>query len=371
MQADNELLQAKLREALRAQPAPVDAQELAKAQAQVLSLMKENDLLRAGMKPGTTNGVASDELMKARQALEDANQKLAEKTARADELEKSLATYQSVASISVLEKAALEDRLRQRQAASPAPASPAPTAASDELKTLRARVAVDEAQAVPLTPEEQALLKPTTPVPAAGPADQKKTIGELPAGAGVLVAEAQNYFAAGQYDKAEADYRKILQSDPNNALALGNLAAIELQENKLADAETHITAALAQTPDDAYTLSTLGFLKFRQQKYDESLDALSRAAKLDPANPQIQNYLGVTLSQKGLRAQAETALRKAVELNPNYGSAHNNLAVVYLGEKPPMAELARWHYQKAIELGQPHNPDLEKKLADLGAPVSK
>ena len=56
LQSDNETLQAKLKEALRAQPAPVDAQELAKSQAQVLSLMKENDLLRASMKTGATNG---------------------------------------------------------------------------------------------------------------------------------------------------------------------------------------------------------------------------------------------------------------------------------------------------------------------------
>ena len=98
---------------------------------------------------------------------------------------------------------------------------------------------------------------------------------------------------------------------------------------------------------------------------------MSRAAKLDPQNPQIQNYLGVTLSQKGLRAQAETALRKAIELDPDYGDAHNNLAVIYLSEKPPMAALARWHYQKALDLGQPRNPDLEKKLADLGAPVAQ
>ena len=77
------------------------------------------------------------------------------------------------------------------------------------------------------------------------------------------------------------------------------------------------------------------------------------------------------MSQKGLRAQAETALRKAVELNPNYGSAHNDLAVIYLGEKPPMAELARWHYRKAVELGEPRDPDLEKKLANLGTPVSQ
>jgi len=63
-------------------------------------------------------------------------------------------------------------------------------------------------------------------------------------------------------------------------------------------------------------------------------------------------------------------LRKAVQLDPNYGNAHNNLAVVYINQEPPMAELARWHYQKALEAGQPRNPDLEKMLAEKGAPVN-
>ena len=232
----------------------------------------------------TTNGTASDELQKARQELAEANKKLANQTAHADELEKSLATFQSVASISVLEKAALEDRLRQRQAA------PAPAAASDEVKTLRARLAVDEAQTVPLTPEEQALMKSSAPTPATVSADQNKSAHKLPEGSALLDAAAQRAFSAGDYNEAEADYRRILQIDPNNALTLANLAAIELEENKFADAEMHITAALAQAPDDAFSLSTLGFLKFRQQKYDAALDALSRAAALDPNNPQTQNY---------------------------------------------------------------------------------
>lgn len=369
LQSENETLQAKLKEALSAQPATMDTQELAKAQAQVLSLMKENDLLGASLTTGATNGAingaAPVELLKVRQALADANQKLAEQTGRVDKLALENQTLQSEASVNGLEKAALEKRLRQRQT----PAVSAPAATSDEVKTLRARLAVDEAQAVPYTPEELALLK--SPAQTADSGGQKKSINELPKGSASLVAEAQSYFSAGNYDKAEADYRQILQGDPNNALALANLAAIELQENKLADAETHITAALAQNPDDAYTLSTFGYLKFRQEKFDEAFDALSRAARLDPQNPQIQNYLGVTLSHKGLRVQAETALRKAIQLAPNYAAAHNNLAVIYLGEKPPMAELARWHYQKALELGQPHNPDLEKMLADLGAPVSQ
>ena len=367
LQSENEMLQAKLKEALSAQPATVDTQELATAQARVLSLMKEDDLLLASLTTGATNSSASGELLKVRQVLADANQKLAEQTGRLDKLALQNQTLQSDASINGLEKTALEDRLRRRQT----PVASAPAKRNDEVKTLRARLAVDEAQAVPYMPEELALLKSSASVPAANTSGRKKSINELPKGSALLVAEAQNYFSAGDYDKAEADYRQILQRDPKNAPALANLAAIELQENKLADAETHITAALAQNPDDSYTLSTFGYLKFRQEKFDEAFDALSRAAKLDPQNPQIQNYLGVTLSHKGLRAQAETALRKAIQLAPNYASAHNNLAVIYLGEKPPMAELARWHYQKALELGQPRNPDLEKMLADMGAPVSQ
>ena len=367
LQADNETLQAKLKEALSAQPATVDTQKLAAAQAQVLSLMKENDLLRASLATGATNEAAPGGLLKMRQALAEANQKLAEQTARVDRLALENQALRSSASINALEKAALEKRLQQRQT----PAAAAPAGTSDEVKALRARLAVDEAQAVPYTPEELALLKSAAPAPATNAVSQEKSAHQLPAGSAPLVAEAQGYFSAGDYEKAGADYRRILQLDPDNALALANLAAIELQQNKLADADTHLTAALAQNPDDAYTLSTFGYLKFREQKFDEAFDALSRAAKLDPANPQIQNYLGVTLSHKGLHAQAEAALRKAIELAPDYGAAHNNLAVIYLSEKPPMAGLARWHYQKALDLGQPHNPALEKMLADLGAPVNQ
>ena len=238
---------------------------------------------------------------------------------------------------------------------------------TDEIRTLRARLAVDEAQAVPYSAEELALFKQAPPQ-LANPDAEKKSIKELPTGSAELVAEAQTYFTAKQYDKAAEDYQKILQQDENNSLVLGNLAAIEMEQGKLDDAEKHINAAIVQSPDDAYNLSTLGYLKFRQEKYDEALDALSRAAKLDPQNPEIENYLGVTLSHKGLRVQAETALRKAIQLDPNYAAAHNNLAVIYLGEQPPLVQLARWHYQKALDAGQPRNPELEKALDAAAMP---
>lgn len=236
-----------------------------------------------------------------------------------------------------------------------------PTQVADltaEVETLRGRLAVDEAQPVPYTAEELALFN--APAPAAAP----KATTEMPAGSAVLVAQAQSYFSDRQFGRAETNYLHIVESDSNNVVVLGNLAAIEIEEGKLDDAEKHLEAALALNPNDSYNLSRLGYLKFQEQKYDDALNTLGRAAKLDPQNPEIQNYLGVALSHKGLRVQAETALRKAIQLDPNYAAAQNNLAVIYLSQKPPLVQLARWHYQKALDAGQPRNPDFEKALDD-------
>jgi len=471
VQADNTTLEARLKEALASQPAMVDPRELARAKEQIRSLMKENDLLKVSLargKGGTAAlpGLDTNLLAQLRRTLAEANQKLAVEAARADRLAQEnqtlqgrmrallaspaavealreenellkkqmaelrtqatntpapglndelanararISILQSNAEVSLLERGALENRVRQLESGAKPPGRTPSQAENearireliqerddllaklgnaneelygrkkqdaaaqiaeltDEVNVLRARLAVDEARAVPYTPEELALFKQPAP-PAANPNAEKKSIRELPGGTATLVAEAQKYFAARQYDKAEDDYLQILRHNENNGLALANLAAIEIQQNRLDDADKHIQAALVQAPNDAYNLSLLGYLKFQQGKYDDALDALSHAARLDPQDPQIQNYLGVTLGHKGLRQQAETALRKAVQIDPNYAAAHNNLAVIYISQEPPLPELARWHYERALAAGQPPNPDLEKMLADKGAPV--
>ncbi|HEY4416553.1 MAG TPA: tetratricopeptide repeat protein [Verrucomicrobiae bacterium] len=242
----------------------------------------------------------------------------------------------------------------------------ATSATAAEMASLRARLAVYEAKPTPYSDAELAMLRLDGKI-----TYKPKTIPQWPAGSAALVASAQQHFSQKEYDLAEADYHKILQIDPNNSLALGNLAAIEMEENKFDAAEKDFKTALAQDPEDAYTLSELGVLKIRQEKYDAALDYLSQAAMYDPKNSEIQNHLGVVLSHKGQSGPAESALRKALELDPNSASAHNNLAVVYLNENPPSAQLARWHYEKAIAGGEPRNPDLEKMLAEKGAPVSQ
>ena len=241
---------------------------------------------------------------------------------------------------------------------------------TEQVATLRARLAVDETQSVPYSDEELALFKQAAPA-LPGPEAQKKSIKELPAGSAELVVQAQQDFAAHKFDNAAQDYLKILEHDQNNGIALANLATSELQQNKLDDAEKHIKLALAQAPNDGYNIGVLGYVQFQQGRYEDALDSLSRAAKLDPQDPQVLNYLAGCYNHKGLRQQAETALRKALQLDPGNAEAHNNLAVIYLSQNPPLVQLARWHYQKALDGGQPHNLELEKALADKGAPVTQ
>jgi tetratricopeptide (TPR) repeat protein len=233
-----------------------------------------------------------------------------------------------------------------------------------EIDTLRARVQVFEARAVPYSAEELALFKAPTTAPAPREPSPAKVVSsrELPAGGAALAAEARRAFGKRDFAKAEASYQQILKLDATNAYTLANLAAIQMEQGKFADAEQNLRAAVTAAPQDAYSQSLLGILYFRRERYDDALDALSKAAKLDPNNAEVQNYLGMVLSERGLRGPAETALRKAIELEPNNGSAHNNLAVIYLSQNPPLVELARWHYQKALAAKHPRNPDLEKML---------
>jgi Tfp pilus assembly protein PilF len=246
---------------------------------------------------------------------------------------------------------------------STAPAT-APPVATGETEPAQAAQAAPPTESASTQPASE-IPAPQTPPVAPPPGNQP-----LPAGSADLVASAQQHFSNHELDLADGDYHKLLKLAPGNAMVLANLAAIELNENKLDDAQKHITDALDRSPDDAYNIAMAGKIEFARADYDTALRDLNRAAQLDPNNPETQNYLGLTLSHLGQTDAAEAALIKAIKLDPHYAPAHNNLAVVYMSEIPPLPQLARWHYQKALEDGQPRNPDLEKLLAGKGAPVS-
>jgi tetratricopeptide (TPR) repeat protein len=482
IQADNVVLEAKLKEALSAQPAAVDPRELARAQGQIKGLQKENDLLKVSLDESKARNNAvpgAAELEQAKKALAEANGRLVQlaavnatltkekETLQANvkapaapdpamialrdenlllknqvaefkskagtstdgddvnrkllEAQAQLAVLQSDKEMLRLEKIALENRVKQMSMSSVPPpvaiATPTPavddavaakkikqletqrdelqkslTAAREEiaarkkggetnkhlddmtreLSSLHARIEVLEAPRLPYTDEELALMSKPAPemLVAAVRSPGTKPKKDLSDEAAGLLAEARRHVLAHEMDKAEQTYMQILKLDEKNVSTLADLASIQIELNHMTEAEKNVKAALALDPDNEYSVFVLGRLRFDQDKFDDALEAFSRAAELDPRDAENQNYLGITLSEKGLRGPAETALRKAIQINPRNADAHANLAVIYITQQPPLVELAKWHYEKALAAGHSHVPNLEKLLSPTNNPAT-
>jgi Flp pilus assembly protein TadD len=437
LSAANAQLENKLREALSVQPAAVSPRELAKAEEKMIMLQKEKDLLAVALeqsKAAKTPGAPPAKADNTASQLAQANQALSELKARSStevqavqlelaQVKDSLAEAQKKIAADATEIQALKtarapdspndiaaerDKLkeelaalkrdladaeahRNQSAAAPAPA-PAPT--DPQAEQLRARLAVLEAQAVPYTSEELAMMRhspspapPQTPSPVpaqtaspapaqaaapppaqgpAAPAESKHIVHsmkDLPPGAGTLMGEARRAVMQRDYAKAAETYQEILHQDPDNVFVLAYLATAQYALGQWAECEKTVNHSLALDPDDPASLYTLGILRYREEKLDEALDALSRSAKYSPTNSATQLYLGNVLAEKGLRTASETAFRKALKFEPDYADAHFGLACVYASEKPPSLELARWHYRRALDLGHEKNAALEKLLA--------
>ena len=363
--ADRALLEAKLKEALAIQPAASDPRELAKAEAKINALQKENDLLSASLERAKAGASAVPAPSPAPTPAPPAEAARPKQPEKAPPREPGAAPAPSVDAGRLKQLEWQRDDLAKKLAAANKALAARKAKGSslaetqNELNNLRAKLEVLEAQKVPYSAEELALFKPSEPTLAtARPA--RKPVREVPAGMAALVAQARNYFFNKQYDKAEALYLQVLREDEKNIGALSDLAFIQVKLQHFEAAEKHLKSALAIAPDDPYSLMILGRLRMSQTNYDDALQMLSRAAQGDPQNAEIQNELGIVLTEKGQRAAAEAAFRKAILLLPGYADAHENLAFFYLTQQPPLVELARWHYQKALAAGGLHNAEIEK-----------
>jgi Flp pilus assembly protein TadD len=231
---------------------------------------------------------------------------------------------------------------------------------NEDVLELRARLNVYETKAVPYTKEELALFKKPAPNQIVAP----KTLPSK-SGRGMtanLQTRGEQQLAAGDLGQAEQTLTQVVQVNEREVRALCNLANSQAGQGKLTEAEATIQRALTQAPNDPSSLAVLSFIRYSQNRIEEAFDAASRAAKLAPKDGKIQVLLGVILAEKGMRSQAETAFRKALQLQPNDADAHRNLAVIYLTQKPPRVEMARWHYQKAVANGSPPSTNLERDL---------
>lgn len=122
------------------------------------------------------------------------------------------------------------------------------------------------------------------------------------------------------YDRAEAEFRRVLQNDPDNASALNYLGYMLAERNtRLDEAFKLISRALELDPQNGAYLDSLGWVYFRQNQLDKAEEKLRAALEKIGSDPTVHDHLGDVLLKQGKVKDAITqwqASLKEVEKAP-------------------------------------------------------
>ena len=127
-----------------------------------------------------------------------------------------------------------------------------------------------------------------------------------------------SYERSKQWEKAEDDFIRSLNLDPNQAEVINYVAYswIEMGVNLEKALEMLKTATTLQ-PDDGYIVDSLGWAHFRLGNLDEAILQLERAVQLVPLDPTINFHLGDVYIQIGRKRQAYFQWLRALKLDPD------------------------------------------------------
>ena len=162
---------------------------------------------------------------------------------------------------------------------------------------------------------------------------------------------AYQAFNRGDFGAARNAWLKVLASDPHNPDALHGLATVSLRQNQPEDAAEYYRRALEADPKDALALA--GLLSMRAP-----VDAMQMESRLkillseQPESPYLHFALG-NLYARGKRwAEAQAAFFKAYAADPDNPDYLFNLAVSL--DQLHQPRLALQYYNQALEAAKHH-----------------
>src|SRR5215813_191771 len=101
-----------------------------------------------------------------------------------------------------------------------------------------------------------------------------------------LLSRAEAAFAAGQWDKAEMDYRKVLSVAPEDPAALRQLGIIYVDQGQILQAYPLLKKLTDLQPDDPEIRLKLAQIYLAGRDYTQARDAASQVLEKQPGNGQ-------------------------------------------------------------------------------------
>lgn len=128
---------------------------------------------------------------------------------------------------------------------------------------------------------------------------------EAPGHWGLYYVRGIAYERAGEWPKAEADFKKALELNPNEPSVLNYLGYswIDMDMN-LKEALGMIETAVEARPQDGYIIDSLGWAFYKLGRMDEAVETLERAVSLMPNDPELNDHLGDAYWKVGRQREA-------------------------------------------------------------------
>ena len=171
-----------------------------------------------------------------------------------------------------------------------------------------------------------------------------------------LLKQGVDHHQAGNFEEAEACYRKVLENLPENADALNLLGLIFLQKKNHAKSIELVQKAISINPSRADYFYNLGIALSEIGEWKQALRAYTIAADLDHSYAEPYVNMGVIFQKHKIYDSAKQMFEKAIERKVDFFDAFYNLGnLCYeMGDENGAIENLR----KAIRLKPAHKDAL-------------
>ncbi len=120
-----------------------------------------------------------------------------------------------------------------------------------------------------------------------------------------------------QWDKAEPNFKKALELNPDQPQVLNYLGYTWVDMNRnLKEGLDMIKRAVELRPDDGYIVDSLGWAYYRLGRFEDATAELERAAELKAGDPTINDHLGDAYWRVGREREAKFQWNRALAMKP-------------------------------------------------------
>ncbi len=123
---------------------------------------------------------------------------------------------------------------------------------------------------------------------------------------------------SGNWTKAEGDFKKALELQPDQPYVLNYLGYTWVDRGvHLDEAIAMLQKAIQQKPDDGFIIDSLAWAYYRLKQYDKAVIYQEKAISLEPGDPVLNDHLGDIYWKVGRHNEARFQWQRALAFKPD------------------------------------------------------